>query len=147
MKDVPGITVFSQPCTADGTYDSNYWLTTILLDDHLKVKNEERAYAEAVSGAIGGVASTVHCNGLVHTDCEPNRNVEAMRLALDDAGIESRPLWKPMHKHPVYRDSVAYVNGVSESLFKQGLCLPSGPMVTDDDVRMISDTIIQALAS
>ena len=73
----------------------------------------------------------------MHTDCEPNANVEAMRVFLDRAGIESRPLWKPMHKQPVYRDCVAYVNGVSEGLFKRGLCLPSGPYVTDDDVRYI----------
>lgn len=71
------------------------------------------------------------------TDCQPNDNVEAMRIALDGAGIEARPLWKPMHKQPVYREAPAYVNGVSESLFKVGMCLPSGPYVTDDDVRYI----------
>ena len=42
-----------------------------------------------------------------------------------------------MHKQPVYKDTPAYTNGVSEQLFKQGLCLPSGPMVTEDDVRYI----------
>lgn len=72
-----------------------------------------------------------------HTDCEPNANVEAMRMGLDAMGIESRPLWKPMHKQPVYRNCPAYVNGVSESLFKVGLCLPSGPYVTDEDVAYI----------
>lgn len=125
-----------------GCMESNYWLNTILLDAGLKVKDEERAYAEAVCGAVGGAAGVVHAGGGIHTDCEPNRNVEAMRLALNDAGVESRPLWKPMHKQPVYRNAPAYVNGVSESLFKQGLCLPSGPMVTDEDVRLIIDTIL-----
>ena len=76
-----------------------------------------------------------------HTDCEPNANVEAMRVGLDAMGIESRPLWKPMHKQPVYKDCPAYVNGVSESLFKVGLCLPSGPYVTDEDVAYIVDCI------
>ena len=62
-------------------------------------------------------------------------------MALDEAGIESRPLWKPMHKQPVYRNNPCYVNGVSEALFKRGLCLPSGPCVTDEDVRYIVEQI------
>ena len=159
LEGVEGVCVHSQPDNGAHEYDSNYWLTTILLDESLKVKNEDRAYANAVNGAVGGAAGTVHGGGSVHTECEPNRNVEAMRLALLDEGVESRPLWKPMHLQPVYRrgkteefktddytifasgTSVAYINGVSESLFKRGLCLPSGPMVTDDDVRMIVQLI------
>ncbi len=124
---------------------SNYWLSTILLDEKLKVRGEELAYAEAVSGAVGGAAGVVHGGGTVHTDCEPNRNVEALRLALDKEGIESRPLWKPMHKQPVYKDAPAYVNGVSEGLFKRGLCLPSGPMVSEADVDRIVETILGAI--
>ena len=122
---------------------SNFWLSTILLDEQLHVKGEEQAYAEAVQGAVGGAAGVVHGGGSVHTDCEPNRNVEAMRMALDAKGIESRPLWKPMHKQPVYLQAPAYVNGVSEALFKRGLCLPSGPMVTDADVSRIVDTVVK----
>ena len=125
--------------------ESNFWLSTILLDENLKVKGEEQAYAEAVHGAVGGAAGVVHGGGSVHTGCEPNRNVEAMRLVLDKEQIESRPLWKPMHKQPVYKDVSAYVNGVSEQLFKQGLCLPSGPCVSDDDVARIIATIISAI--
>ena len=126
---------------------SNFWLSTILLDEHLRVKGEEEAYEQPVNGAVGGAAGLVHGGGPVHTDCEPNRNVEAMRVALDRAGIESRPLWKPMHRQPVYRDAPAYVNGVSESLFHRGLCLPSGPMVTDADVQRIIDTILSTIKS
>ena len=137
FRDFDGIEFHKE---MEGT-ESNYWLNTILLDEKLKVKNEEWAYAEAVKGAVGGAAGVVHGGGNVHTDCEPNVNVEAMRLNLDKAGIESRPLWKPMHKQPVYRNVPAYVNGVSESLFKRGLCLPSGPMVTDEDVELIIRTI------
>lgn len=137
FKDFDGITFHKE---LDGM-ESNYWLNTILLDEDLKVKNEDLAYAEAVQGAVGGAAGVVHGGGSVHTDCEPNRNVEAMRLNLDKEGIESRPLWKPMHKQPVYQNVPAYVNGVSESLFKRGLCLPSGPMVTDEDVERIIRTI------
>lgn len=138
LADVKGITLHENPSPR---YDSNYWLNTILLDEGLKVKGEERAYAAAIQGAVGGAAGVTHEAKTLHTDCEPNRNVEAMRMALDEAGIESRPLWKPMHKQPVYRNNPCYVNGVSEALFKRGLCLPSGPCVTDEDVRYIVEQI------
>ncbi len=127
--------------------ESNFWLNTILLDENLKVKGEEFAYSAPIHGAIGGAAGVVHEGGSVHTDCEPNTNVEAMRMYLLNEGIESRPLWKPMHKQPVYKNAPAYVNGVSESLFKRGLCLPSGPMVSDDDVDRIIKTIKEAIIS
>lgn len=138
LTDVQGVTLHENPSPR---YDSNYWLNTILLDENLKVKGEERAYAVAIQGAVGGAAGVTHAAKTLHTDCEPNRNVEAMRMALDEAGIESRPLWKPMHKQPVYRNNPCYVNGVSEALFKRGLCLPSGPCVTDEDVRYIVEQI------
>lgn len=138
LADVKGVTLHENPSPR---YDSNYWLNTILLDENLKVKGEERAYAAAIQGAVGGAAGVTHEAKTLHTDCEPNRNVEAMRMALDEAGIESRPLWKPMHKQPVYRNNPCYVNGVSEALFKRGLCLPSGPCVTDEDVRYIVEQI------
>ena len=142
LAGVDGITLHENPSER---YDSNYWLNTVVLDPGLRVKGEEHAYEAAVQGAVGGAAGVTHAAGTLHTDCEPNRNVEAMRMALDAAGIESRPLWKPMHKQPVYRDAPAYVNGVSERLFRTGLCLPSGPCVTDDDVRCIVDNIKAAL--
>lgn len=138
LADVQGVTLHKNPSPR---YDSNYWLNTILLDENLKVKGEERAYAAAIQGAVGGAAGVTHAAKTLHTDCEPNRNVEAIRMALDEAGIESRPLWKPMHKQPVYRNNPCYVNGVSEALFKRGLCLPSGPCVTDEDVRYIVEQI------
>jgi len=172
LKDVPGVHVHSQPdvrCKmADGreipVYDSNYWLCTIIIDENVKVKGQEDAYKTIVTGAVGGAAGVIHAAESAHTDCEPNANVEAMRVALDKAQIEARPVWKPMHKQPVYcrtiengnlkieilpcgaecltyDNSVAYVNGVSEALFKVGMCLPAGPYVTDDDVRYIVDTI------
>jgi dTDP-4-amino-4,6-dideoxygalactose transaminase len=139
LKDVPGITIHSQPAT--GEYDSNYWLCTIKLDENLKVKGQENAYKQIVTGAVGGAAGVIHAAESAHTDCEPNTNVEAMRMGLDALNIESRPLWKPMHKQPVYKNSPAYLNGVSESLFKVGMCLPAGPYVTEDDVRFICEAI------
>ncbi len=141
FKDVKGITFHKE---LEGM-ESNYWLNTILIDENLKVKNEELAYAEAIHGAVGGAAGLVHEGGGIHTDCEPNRNVEAMRICLDKVNVESRPLWKPMHKQPVYKDVPAYVNGISESLFKRGLCLPSGPMVTDEEVGLIIKTIKECI--
>lgn len=126
--------------------ESNFWLSTITLHDDLHVKGEEKAYTQSIKGAVGGAAGVVHANDKIHTDCEPNRNVEAMRLGLDALGIESRPLWKPMHKQPVYKDAPAYVNGVSESLFKKGLCLPSGPCVTDEQVNYIINSIKSLIA-
>ena len=148
LADVPGVHVHSQPTTnyTNGTneepvYDSNYWLCTITIDENVKVKGQEDAYKTIVTGAVGGAAGVIHAAASAHTDCEPNANVEALRVALDKAQIEARPLWKPMHKQPCYKDAPAYVNGVSEALFKVGMCLPSGPYVTDDDVRYIVETI------
>ena len=68
-------------------------------------------------------------------------DTEALCLELDKSGIEARPLWKPMHLQPVFKNAPAYVNGVSEKLYKTGICLPSGPWVTDEDVKYIVETI------
>lgn len=139
LKDVKGVTVHSQPAT--GEYDSNYWLCTMILDENLKVKGQDEAYKAVVTGAVGGAAGVIHEAKSATTDCQPNSNVEAMRIGLDKLNIESRPLWKPMHKQPVYQGCPAYLNGVSESLFKVGMCLPAGPYVTDDDVMFICEAI------
>ena len=66
---------------------------------------------------------------------------EQLRVALDAANVETRPLWKPMHLQPVYKDNPCYVDGTSERLFRKGLCLPAGPYVTDQDVEYIIQTI------
>ena len=166
LANVKGITVHSQPSdidpqTSQPVYDSNYWLCTITIDENVKVKGQEDAYKTIVTGAVGGAAGVIHAAASAHTDCEPNANVEAMRVALDKAQIEARPVWKPMHKQPVYcrgnvkieklknesficqtsESSIAYINGVSEAIFKVGMCLPAGPYVSDDDVKYIVETI------
>ena len=167
LADVPGITVHSQPAT--GEYDSNYWLCTITIDPEVRIRGQENAYKTIVTGAVGGAAGVIHAAESAHTDCEPNANVEALRVIMDQAQIEARPLWKPMHKQPVYRrgeiqvsrfklqdqeclcetseTSVSYVNGVSESLFKVGMCLPAGPYVSDEDVKYIVETIKSAIVA
>jgi dTDP-4-amino-4,6-dideoxygalactose transaminase len=139
LKDVPGIKVHAQPNT--GEFDSNYWLCTMTIDPSLKVKGQENAYKQVITGAVGGAAGVIHAASSATTDCQPNNNVEAMRVGLDALNIESRPLWKPMHKQPVYKGCPAYLNGVSEELFKVGMCLPAGPYVKDDDVRFIVEAI------
>ena len=142
LGGIDGITLHENPTPR---HDSNFWLCTVTLDPELRVKGQEKAYAATISGAVGGAAGVTHAATNAHTDCEPNANVEAMRLWLDERGIESRPLWKPMHRQPVYRNNPAYVNGVSDKLFGCGLCLPAGPWVTDDDLRHIAASIADAI--
>lgn len=99
LSNVDGVTLHLAP---GDSYDSNYWLNTILIDKDITGKDREE-----------------------------------LRLHLDAEGIETRPLWKPMHLQPVHKNAPAYTNGVSERLFDKGLCLPSGPCVTDDDIYRI----------
>lgn len=142
LADVEGITLHKSP-SAD--YDSNYWLCTIELEPTLRIKGQENAYKEVIKSAVGGAAGVIHAVDSAVTDCQPNDNVEALRVYMLDAKIEARPVWKPMHKQPVYKNAPAYVNGVSEEVFKVGMCLPAGPYVTDDDVRYIVETIKSAI--
>jgi dTDP-4-amino-4,6-dideoxygalactose transaminase len=142
LSDVEGITVHDNPSKE---YDSNFWLVTITLAPDLHVVGEDEVYREPVKACVGGVGCVMHPDAGVHTDCEPNRNVEALRIELDKNEIEVRPLWKPMHLQPVFAECPAYVNGVSESLFRTGLCLPSGPCVSEEDVRFIVSCIKQAI--
>ena len=74
--------------------------------------------------------------------CSP----DDIREALAKENIESRPLWKPMHLQPVFQNAPAYVNGVSEKIFQHGLCLPSGPWVSDKDVQRIVDICLSTLS-
>ena len=142
LKDVEGMKMHVNP---GPEFDSNFWLCTATLDPDLRIAGQGNAYKEIIRGAVGGAAGVIHAASTAVTDCQPNDNVEALRMALDAANVEARPLWKPMHRQPVYRDNPAYVNGVSEGLFKVGICLPAGPYVTDDDVRYICDTIKRSI--
>ena len=169
LADVPGVHVHCQP--ADGRFDSNYWLCTITLDADLHVVGQEDVYKEVITKAVGGAAGVLQIPDSPVTDCQPNDNVEALRDFMDKADIEARPVWKPMHKHPVYCEGavevafadgcgcdagsgvrcfegpkmVAYVNGVSEAVFKIGMCLPAGPYVSDSDVEYIVESIRKAI--
>lgn len=157
LADVPGVHLHCQP--ADGRFDSNYWLCTITLDENVHVVGQENVYKEIVTKAVGGAAGVLRIPDSPVTDCQPNDNVEALRAYMDKASIEARPVWKPMHKHPVYCEGavevapgiwegpkmVAYVNGASESIFKVGMCLPAGPYVSDSDVEYIVESIKKAI--
>ena len=143
LADVEGVTVHKQPAT--GEYDSNFWLCTVTLDPALKIKGQENAYKEVIKTAVGGAAGVIHAVDCATTDCQPNENVEALRVFMLEKKIEARPVWKPMHKQPVYASAPAYVNGVSEAIFKVGMCLPAGPCVSDDDVRYIVECIKEAI--
>ncbi len=142
LRDVEGVTVHTAPSP---DYDSNYWLCTICLDPDLRIQGQENAYKKVITSAVGGAAGVIHAVDNTTTDCQPNDNVEALRLFMLDKKVEARPVWKPMHKQPVYRNAPAYVNGVSESIFKVGMCLPAGPYVSDDDVCYIVDCIKAAI--
>ncbi len=73
-----------------------------------------------------------HNNGLTR---------ETIRLALEAENIESRPLWKPMHQQPIFANCKSYINGVSDKLFEDGLCLPSGSNLTDEEFGRIFDSL------
>ena len=142
LKDIPGIHLHSAP---NADFDANYWLCTITLDPSVRIKGQENAYKETVKSAVGGAAGVIHQVDSPTTDCQPNANVEALRLFMLERKVEARPVWKPMHKQPVYAGCPAYVNGVSEALFKVGMCLPAGPMVSDEDLEYIVQCIKEAI--
>ncbi|MDD4438016.1 MAG: aminotransferase class I/II-fold pyridoxal phosphate-dependent enzyme [Tissierellia bacterium] len=87
-------------------YNSNHWLTCILVDP-----------------ALAGFSR------------------EDLRLKMEAENIETRPLWKPMHLQPVFANAPFYGNDTSEKLFEQGLCLPSGSILSDEDIRRVIDVI------
>ena len=152
LADVKGITVHRQPeCKmADGRgqmYESNFWLCTMTLDPSVKIKGQENAYKEVIKTAVGGAAGVIHQVESPTTDCQPNDNVEALRVWMLNKKVECRPVWKPMHKQPVYEGAATYTNGVEEEIFKVGMCLPAGPYVSDEDVKYIVECIKEAIES
>jgi UDP-N-acetylbacillosamine transaminase len=72
-------------------------------------------------------------------------NPQDVICLLEEANIESRPLWKPMHMQPLFCDALAIEDGTSQALFKQGICLPSGSSMSDADVIRVCDMIKKAI--
>lgn len=128
-----------------------------VLDEHIDHHRRLAALYQELFAKVDGI--TYHANPSPESDsnywlstieidpeitgCTP----EMVRQHLANLNVETRPLWKPMHLQPVYADAPAYVNGVSEHLFGRGLCLPSGPWVTPEDVKMIVDEITYLISS
>lgn len=84
-------------------------------------------------------------NTIIIDNAKTGSDAETVRKHLESLNIESRPLWKPMHMQPVFRDAPCYINGVSGNLFPNGLCLPSGPWVSDEDVEWIVNGIKECI--
>jgi dTDP-4-amino-4,6-dideoxygalactose transaminase len=99
LSNLPGLSFLENPSPE---YQSNHWLTCILVDP-----------------SLAGFSR------------------EDLRLRMESENIETRPLWKPMHLQPVFADAPFYGNGTAEHLFEIGLCLPSGPTLTDADVLRV----------
>lgn len=144
LKDVKGVHIHKQP--DDPRYDANFWLCAATIDADVYVKGQENAYKEVIKTAVGGAAGVIHSVDCATTDCQPNENVEALRVFMLDKKVECRPVWKPMHKQPVYAQNYVYTNGVEEDIFKVGFCLPAGPYVTDEDVHYIVECIKEAIS-
>lgn len=102
LADLPQVKVFENP---NNDFNSNFWLTTILIDPSCEITPDE------------------------------------IRIALNEENIETRLLWRPMHMQPIYKDAPYYGGNVSEKLFEQGLCLPSGSSLSDDDIKRVIDSI------
>lgn len=105
LKDIEGISFLKNPSE---DFNSNHWLTSILVDP-----------------AKAGFSR------------------EDLRLAMEAANIETRPLWKPMHLQPVFTDAPFYGDGTSERLFENGLCLPSGAGLSDEDIARVVRKVIK----
>lgn len=123
-----------------------------VLDEHIARRRAIHAlYVEKLKNTPGITVMQPRSNVDLHPNYwlstilvnpqEAGFTYQELSTRLTAADIESRPLWKPMHLQPVFAKAPAYVNGVSEALFAQGLCLPSGPMVTDEDVDRIVEII------
>lgn len=123
-----------------------------VLDEHIARRRAIHAlYVEKLKNTPGITVMQPRSNVDLHPNYwlstilvnpqEAGFTYQELSAQLTAADIESRPLWKPMHLQPVFAKAPAYVNGVSETLFAQGLCLPSGPMVTDEDIDRIVEII------
>jgi dTDP-4-amino-4,6-dideoxygalactose transaminase len=108
LQHVPGIGVMQNP---SDDFDSNYWLTCILINFR-----------------------------------QTGKTPEDVRRAMETKHIETRPLWKPMHLQPVFKECPFYGDGTSERLFNSGLCLPSGASLSDDQIHYVASSVISVVS-
>ena len=124
----------------------------LVLDEHVRRRRGNHArYCELLKDIPGvevksqpegeGFASNYWLTCVTVEPGEAGFTREDLRLALEGENIESRPLWKPMHLQPVFKDAPYYGNGTSERLFDKGLCLPSGPTLTEEDLERVADVV------
>ena len=122
-----------------------------VLDEHIAHHRHVHALYENAFEGVDGITLKSNPDGRFNANywlstilidpVKTGTNYDEVRRKLDERGIETRPLWKPMHLQPVYATNPCYVNGVSERLFNMGLCIPAGPWVTDEDVVYIVEQI------
>lgn len=120
-----------------------------VLEDHIyHHKHVHQLYSELLGDMVKANPSEDYDSNFWLSTITFGKELDMTALcnSLNAKGIEARPLWKPMHLQPVYQDAPAFVNGVGETLFNTGICLPSGPWVTDGDVIFIVDCIRQAIS-
>lgn len=122
-----------------------------VLDAHVARRREIHAlYTKSLAGTPGitvkqapsdDFASNFWLTCILVDPEKYGTDYEALRRKFDAANIETRPLWKPMHLQPVYADAPFYGNGTSEKIFSQGLCLPSGSSLTNEDIARVVEFI------
>lgn len=126
-----------------------------VLDKHIELRREMHAFYVKLFKPFNYIKVMQEPNGDFHSnywlttiivESNPqNKNREDLRLTMEKFNIESRPLWKPMHLQPVFASAPYYGEKVAENLFENGLCLPSGSNLNDDDRARISQTILDYL--
>jgi dTDP-4-amino-4,6-dideoxygalactose transaminase len=128
-----------------------------VLDSHVDRRREINEYYRQNLGHIPGISfqtepdSRFSSNNwltsiLVNPELTEGKTREDLRLFLDGENIETRPLWKPMHLQPVFKDAPFYGNGTSEALFRDGLCLPSGSILSELELDMVIKAIVTFLS-
>ena len=123
----------------------------LVLEDRVKARRDNHNFYEKIFGKVEGVEFLIEPQGYysnrwlscVLFDQFKNSNLspEQFRKHLERNNIESRPLWKPMHMQPLYKDAQYFGRKVSEQLFQKGLCLPSGSNLTSDQKERIKKSI------
>jgi dTDP-4-amino-4,6-dideoxygalactose transaminase len=124
----------------------------LVLNDHVVARREVNSKFRKLLENVPGISFQSNPNSdfesnmwLTSILIDPEKagfTREELRLAMEDANIETRPLWKPMHLQPVFEKYPFYGNGTSEKLFDNGLCLPSHPSLSNDDIERVVGVII-----
>ena len=123
-----------------------------VLEEHIELRRKMHFFYKDLFASIEGIqvfeepSADFYSNHwlsaiTVNPELTNGINREDLRLAFEKENIESRPLWKPMHMQPIFKDCPYYGGNVAESLFNEGLCLPSGSNLTDEDRNRISNVI------